>query len=106
MNIDPKRLGLAVLVASLLAGCNFDPRTGHLVTAHPELGEASRQTFAAQVIDPDPQYKDAAPSSGVQAERAVEAYRKGAVEEPQAPNTSVSIGGSGGGGGSGTSGGR
>jgi hypothetical protein len=96
MSIDPKRLGLVVLAVALLTGCNFDPRTGHLVPSHPELGEASRETFAAQVIDPDPQYKDAATSSGVQAARATEAYRKGTVEEPQAPNPTQAIGGSGG----------
>jgi len=102
MNIDRKRLGLIALGAAALGGCTVDPKTGDLVPPQPELGEASRQTFLAQVVDPDPQYQAPATSSGVQAQRAIEAYREGKVEEPQAPNTAVSFGGSGNGGGSGS----
>ena len=105
MNIDRKALCLAFLGAATLGGCAFDPQTGKLVEPHPELGEASRQTFMAQVIDPDPHYPAPALSSGVQAARAVEAYREGKVEQPKAPSATVSAGGSDSGG-SGSSGSR
>jgi hypothetical protein len=106
MNIDRKGLCLALLGAAVLGGCAFDPQTGKLVEPHPELGEASRQTFMAQVVNPDPRYADTVPqSSGVQSERALKAYREGKVEEPKAPSSTVSTGGSGGGG-SGSSGSR
>ena len=106
MNIDPKRAMLAALAVAALSGCTFDPQTGRIVPVQPELGEASKQTFAAQVVDPDPHYPDQVPqSSGAQAERAIKAYREGKVEEPKAPSSTVSVGGSGGGG-SGSSGSR
>ena len=106
MNIDPKRAMLAALAVAALGGCTFDPQTGHIVPVKPELGEASRQTFMAQVVNPDPQYPDKVPqSSGVQSERALEAYREGKVEQPKTPNPTVSVGGSGNGG-SGSSGSR
>jgi hypothetical protein len=106
MSIDRKRLALALLGSVVLGGCAFDPQTGKLVEPHPELGEASRQTFMAQVVNPDPQYPDKVPqSSGVQSERALEAYREGKVEQPKTPNPTVSVGGSGNGG-SGSSGSR
>lgn len=101
MNIDPKRLALVALGIVALSGCTIDPKTGDLVPPKPELGEASRQTFLAQVVDPDPRYEAPATSSGVQAARALEAYRKGTVEEPQAPSPTVSMGGSGSGSGDG-----
>ena len=106
MNIDRKRLALAVAGAALLGGCTLDPKTGELVKPQPELGEASRQTLMAQVVNPDPRYEGPASSSGVQAERAIEAYREGKVEVPQTPSPTVSVGGSGSGGGSGSSGTR
>lgn len=105
MNIDRKRLLLAIVGTALLGGCTVDPRTGELVKPQPELGEASRQTFMAQVIDPDPHYPAPALSSGVQAARAIEAYREGKVEQPKAPSATVSAGGSDSGG-SGSSGSR
>jgi type IV pilus biogenesis protein CpaD/CtpE len=101
MNIDRQRLALAIAGAALLGGCTLDPKTGELVKPQPELGEASRQTLMAQVVDPDPHYKEAAQTSGDQTARAIEAYREGKVEKPQAPSPTVSVGGSGSGGGSG-----
>ena len=106
MNIDPKRAMLAALALAALSGCTFDPQTGHIVPVQPELGEASKQTFAAQVVDPDPHYPAPATVSGDQTARAVEAYREGKVEEPKAPTPTSGLSGSGGSGsGSGGSGG-
>ena len=46
-------------------------------------GEANRQTFAAQVINPSPEYDTAlAPSSGEHAAQAVERYRSDKVKQP------------------------
>ena len=101
MSIDAKRFGLVVMGVAMLGGCTFDPRTGKLVEPHPELGEASRQTFLAQVVDPDPVYPQPATSSGDQAARAINAYREGKVEQPKAPAPTVSGSGSGSSGGSG-----
>ena len=46
-------------------------------------GEANRQTFAAQIINPSPEYDTAvAPSSGEHAAQAVERYRTDKVKQP------------------------
>jgi type IV pilus biogenesis protein CpaD/CtpE len=104
MNIDPKRTMLAAFALAALSGCTFDPRTGHIVPVQPELGEASKQTFAAQVVDPDPHYPAPATVSGDQTARAVEAYREGKVEEPKAPTPTSGLSGSGSGGSGGSGG--
>ena len=104
MNIDPKRAMLAVLALAALGGCTFDPQTGRIVPVQPELGEASKQTFAAQVVDPDPHYPAPATVSGDQTARAVEAYREGKVKEPKAQRATSGLSGSGSGGSGGSGG--
>ena len=104
MNIDPKRALLAALALAALSGCTFDPQTGRIVPVQPELGEASKQTFAAQVVDPDPHYPAPATVSGDQTARAVEAYREGKVKEPKAQRATSGLSGSGSGGSGGSGG--
>jgi len=104
MNIDPKRVMLAALAVAALSGCTFDPQTGRIVPVQPELGEASNQTFAAQVVDPDPHYPAPATVSGDQTARAVEAYREGKVKEPKAQRATSGLSGSGSGGSGGSGG--
>ena len=92
---------LAAATAALaLAGCatygspeagKFDPE---------DFGEANRMTFAAMVVDPDPQYDTPMESDGERAADAIEAYREGAVEEPERV-TSIGRGGGGSSGGGG-----
>jgi hypothetical protein len=65
-------------------------------------GEANRQTMAAQIIDPAPQYDTANPAtSGDHAADAVDRYNKGEVKRPDKVRTTTVGSGSGGGGGSG-----
>ncbi|MFN5085102.1 MAG: hypothetical protein ACK44O_03710 [Novosphingobium sp.] len=92
MNID-RRIFAAVTAVILLSACSTD---GQKSIASASFGEANRQTMMAQVIDPDPQYAEAAPKgSGEQAAAAVERYRKGAVKKPDRIRTSnVGAGGS------------
>jgi hypothetical protein len=48
-----------------------------------EFGEANRQTMAAQVVDPDPQYDTLnPPTSGEHAGQAAERYRTDKVKRP------------------------
>jgi type IV pilus biogenesis protein CpaD/CtpE len=95
---------LAAFALAALSGCTFDPQTGHIVPVQPELGEASKQTFAAQVVDPDPHYPAPATVSGDQTARAVEAYREGKVKEPKAQRATSGLSGSGSGGSGGSGG--
>lgn len=97
MSIDRKWVCLALAAAVTLGGCQIDPQT-KLVARGPELGEASRQTLMAQVVDPDPHYATPAETSGSQVERAVAAYRQGTVKTPASISTTSGTGGGSGGG--------
>jgi len=68
---------------ALLGGCatygsvetgRFDPE---------DFGEANRMTYAAMIVDPDPEYDEPMESSGERAVGAVQAYEEGSVEEPE-----------------------
>lgn len=54
------------------------------------FGEPNRQTMAAQVVNPDPEYDTLVPAGSAQrAADAVERYNEGAVKEPShVPSTS------------------
>ena len=95
MNI---KSSLVLLAALSLGGCAsyMSQEAGRIDPA--DFGEANRMTYAAMVVDPDPQYDAPMESSGEVASDAVDAYREGNVEEP-------SIGGSSGGGMGGSMGG-
>jgi type IV pilus biogenesis protein CpaD/CtpE len=67
--------------AAALGGCSTTSPTGMIDDE--KLGEASRQTFAAQVIDPEPVYSAAPETSGEHAAQAVDRYRKGTVKMPE-----------------------
>ncbi|WP_164843926.1 hypothetical protein [Croceicoccus ponticola] len=79
--MNTKRLAPIALVACL-AGCatyggpqgQFDPE---------DFGEANRMTYAAMVVDPDPEYAEPMEGSAEHAADAIEAYREGSVEEPE-----------------------
>ena len=98
--MNSKRLFTAALAASLLGGCasTYSPNVGIIDPA--DFGEANRQTYAAMVVDPDPQYEGEMETSADHAAYAVERYRQDNVEQPERIN-STSASGSGGGGGGG-----
>ena len=69
-------------------------------------GEANRQTFAAQIINPAPEYDTAVPaSSGEHAAQAVERYRTDKVKRPVHQSLST-VGNKSGGGAAAASGGN
>lgn len=71
--------------AAACAGCT----DGGIASTGAPLGEASAQTFAAQIIDPDPVYDTPVPvSSGAQAQAAIERVRRDAVKKPDKVRTS------------------
>jgi hypothetical protein len=74
-----------------VSGCTA--ADNYLASAPDNFGEANRQTFAAQVIDPEPQYETAVPvSSGQNAANAIERYNKDAVKQPQRESTTSGTG--------------
>ena len=62
------------------------------------LGNAARANYAAQIVEPDPQYADAMVANGAQTAAAQDRYRKGTVKKPVRAETTVSRSGSGSGG--------
>ncbi|AKM09532.1 hypothetical protein [Croceicoccus naphthovorans] len=91
--------------ACLLAGCATygSPEAGKFDKA--DFGEANRMTYAAMVVDPDPQYDEPMEGDGERAADAVEAYREGEVEIGTSGGGGMSGGGGGFSGGGSSSGG-
>jgi len=88
MATELSRSSLAMLAASLVF-------TSSAATARTKQepkdnwGEAFRQTMAAQIIDPNPQYDTAVPkSSGEHAAAASERYRTDKVKRPDKVSSS------------------
>ena len=80
--MSSRTLFLLAAGAATLAGCSTTSPTGRIEDTN--FGEANKATFAAQMIDPDPQYEFLDPAtSGEHAAQAVERYRKDAVKRPE-----------------------
>lgn len=95
MRIDP-RLAVFALAVPLVAGCTTSQSMKY--GADDEgWGEANRQTMAAQIIDPAPQYDHAVPETGGEhVADALQRYRDDKVKRPERVKTSdLSTGGGG-----------
>lgn len=91
MNIDRRPLAAFVL-AGYLAGCTTTGKTA--LIEDQDLGAAKRATMAAQIIDPMPVYEYLdPPTSGENAAKAIDRYRKGAVKQPERVSSTASTGG-------------
>lgn len=92
------RIACILAGALALAGCadQYSMKAGEIDSA--DFGEANRQTYAAMVIDPDPQYDEPLATSAEHAADAVERYRTDKVKQPETISTTSGIGGGGGGG--------
>lgn len=80
-----------------LAGCTSVADQEFMGHQDPGFGEANRATYAAMVVDPDPQYDTPIPeTSAAHAAAAIERYNKDAVKQPvRESSTSVRSSGSG-----------
>lgn len=93
MNTKSIRAWLVVSMAACISGCtSYDVQTN--LHGDPGWGDANRATYAAQVIDPDPVYPDANPTTSAEhAAQAVERYRTDQVKEPDKVRTTENISG-------------
>ena len=94
------RIFAGVSLGVLASGCSVADK--ELVGYQdPGFGEANRATYAAMVINPDPQYEDPIPpTSAEHAAQAIERYRTDQVKQPESIRATSGVQGSGGGGGS------
>ena len=101
-----KRKTLSILALSCLAtACTSVADKEVVGYQDPGFGEANRATFAAMVINPDPQYDNPIPpTSAEHAAQAIDRYRNDTVKQPERINTQDSGGGSSGGSGLSTGG--
>lgn len=103
MPSDRLRTIVLIGLSGCMAGCASTSGGGLKLGKEDNWGEAYRQTFAAQIINPAPEYADPVPlSSGARAVAALERYRTGTVKQPA--HQSLSDVGSKSGGSSGASG--
>lgn len=96
MNTRFVRLAPLLALAIGLAGCATNPL--YEKPGDSTFGEANRQTMMAEIVNPDPSYSKPLETSGDHAQQAIERYRNGTVQQPEASST---MGGAGGGGGAG-----
>ncbi len=94
MNSDRSmRLAAAsVLLAGLaLGGCasTYSASAGEIDPA--AFGEANRQTYAAMIVNPDPQYSEPMATSAEHAAAAAERYRADEVKQPEAPSSTEGL---------------
>lgn len=96
-----KRKTLSILALSCAAtACTSVADKEFIGYQDPGFGEANRATFAAMVINPDPQYDNPIPpTSAEHAAQAIDRYRNDAVKQPERVNTQNANGGGGNGGG-------
>ena len=100
MNTDRLRIGTVALACAplLLAGC---ASYGNLDGAYdPDaFGEANRQTYAAMIVNPEPEYDTDMTTSAEKTNAAIDRYRNDAVKQPDSIESTSTPGGGGGGGG-------
>ena len=95
--MSTKQLIFVAISIIALSGC-AETHAGLEPIDPADFGEANRQTYAAMIINPDPQYEEPMATSADHAAQAIERYREGAVVEPETVTTTSGLGGGGGGG--------
>ena len=97
---------LALALAGSLSGCaerQQGPQS--YMGGKDHMGEALRQTFAAQIVDPTPAYQTVVPeTSAAHAAKAVERYNSDKIKMPDRLSAAGGSGGGGSGGGGASSG--
>lgn len=90
MNFKRTLISAALAAATVpsLSACTANDTT---------FGGAVRQNYAAQIVNPDPQYAEEQTSDGSVGAAAVERYRTDKVKQPVGVRTTTKSGGGGGG---------
>ncbi len=85
MNSKARMIAIVSTAGLLLGGCaTGGSNTGLGMGKTDNFGEANRQTFAAMVINPNPEYDEPmAPGDGERAAQAIERLRTGKLKMPE-----------------------
>lgn len=85
MNSKARLIAIVSTAGLLLGGCaTGGSNTGLGMGKADNFGEANRQTFAAMVINPNPEYDEPmAPGDGERAAQAIERLRTGKLKMPE-----------------------
>jgi type IV pilus biogenesis protein CpaD/CtpE len=85
------RTGGLFAMPLLLAGCaaTHSASVGEIDPA--DFGEANRQTYAAMIINPDPQYLEPMSTSAEHAADAADRYRTDTVKQPEDVSTTQTV---------------
>lgn len=91
------KTGIAIATVFTLSACATVEDQEWVGYQDPGFGEANRATYAAMVVNPDPQYDTPIPATSAEnAAQAIERYRSDQVKQPERISTTENIGGSGG----------
>ncbi len=89
------KLASSAVLAMALVGCDTVADKEFTGYQDPGFGEANRATYAAMVVNPDPQYDTPIPATSAEhAAQAIERYRNDEVKKPErVETTDVGAGG-------------
>lgn len=92
------KVSLALAAAFTVSACATVEDKEWIGYQDPGFGEANRATYAAMIVNPDPQYDTPIPATSAEkAAQAIERYRNDQVKQPERTSTTenISSGGSG-----------
>nr|WP_298897289.1 hypothetical protein [uncultured Altererythrobacter sp.] len=90
------KVSLALAAAFTVSACATVEDQEWIGYQDPGFGEANRATYAAMVVNPDPQYDTPIPATSAEkAAQAIERYRNDQVKQPERTSTTEGSGGSG-----------
>lgn len=88
------KVSLALATAFTVSACATAEDKEWIGYQDPGFGEANRATYAAMVVNPDPQYNTPIPATSAEkAAQAIERYRNDQVKQPERTSTTEGISG-------------
>ena len=86
------KTGIALAAALTLSACATVEDQEWIGYQDPGFGEANRATYAAMIVNPDPQYDTPIPATSAEkAAQAIERYRNDQVKQPERTSTTEGV---------------
>ena len=90
------KTGVVLAMAISVSACATVEDQEWIGYQDPGFGEANRATYAAMVVNPDPEYDTPIPATSAEkAAQAIERYRNDQVKQPERISTTETISGGG-----------